>query len=346
MAGREVPPVLLEICGEAVRRGVTDIHLQSGLPAVFFVEGQLQPAAYGPLTADQCDELVLALLSAEARQRLESSGQAACLYAPPQGGRFRVHAYRQRDALAARLRVIRPVPPLHSLGLPPVLEQLAQRPAGLVVVGGLRGSGVTTTLAAMVDWIHRNLCRHILCIEDPPEYEHPPGKSLISQGRWSDLRHSNADVVVISDLDKERSLRRALRLASQGVLVLAGLNAKDVHSALQRLVSYAPNHELDEIYDRLAEVFEGIVVQQLVPATTGRVAATEVLLATPTIKNLIRENKRIQLYNAIQTGNKLGMHLMEQALFELIQAGKITPQVALDHCHYPEDLQRMLDHRR
>jgi len=342
---------------EVLDRRASDLHLTAGARPTIRVRGRLVPLEHLPvLTPRDTRELVYAILTNDQRQRLETDWQLDFAYAVPGHARFRVNAYHQRAALAAAFRLIPfEMPSIDDLGLPPVLHELARRPRGLVLVTGPTGSGKSTTLAAMIDEINRTREQHVLTIEDPIEFLHPHKRCLVNQrelgadtptfalGLKAALRQ-DPDVILIGELRDLETVGIALTAAETGHLVLATLHTQDAAQTVDRIIDVFPPEQQGQVRTQLAVALQGIVTQQLLPGADGtrRVAACEVLVPTPAVRNLVREGKTHQIPSALQTGAQAGMQTMDSALAALVRAGTVNARVALERSSTPEELRRLL----
>jgi twitching motility protein PilU len=298
------------------------------------------------------EALVREILDAEQQEQLRQHHSVDLAYSLPGVGRFRVNVYRQRGTLAFVARRVRTdIPSFEDLGLPEVLKDLVMRPRGLVLVTGPTGSGKSTTLAAMIDHRNTHYDGHIVTIEDPIEFLHPDKRSLVSQREVatdtpsfhhalrSALRQA-PDVLLIGEMRDRESADAALYFAETGHLVLSTLHTVNASQALERLLAFFPPDHTQEILHRLSITLEGIVSQRLVPRAdgAGRVAALEVLLATPRVRELVRRGDVGAIKQAIQAGAQEGMQTFDQALYDLVQRGLVTAEEALRHADSPNDL--------
>ncbi len=328
---------------EAVLAQASDIHLAVGIAPVFRINGNLIPTKYPPLMAADAEEILTAMTKPEQFVCLLDSGELDFAYAIAGLARFRVNAFRQRGVLAAAIRVVAgQVPTLEQLGYPAVLKTLARKPRGLVLVTGATGSGKSTTLAAMLDLINTERACHIITLEDPIEYLHNHKKSIVSQREISTDTRSFAsalraalredpDVILVGEMRDAETAGIAITAAETGHLVFATLHTSDAAQTIDRIIDTFPPHQQQQIRMQLALTLQGIVAQQLLMRRdgTGRVAALEILLAVPAVRNLIREGKTYQLLSVIQTGAKFGMQAMDTALRDLYQRDIVTFEEAL-----------------
>jgi twitching motility protein PilT len=348
----DVADVLLAV----LERRASDLHVCAGAPPTVRVRGRLQPLDFPALAPNDTRELVYAILSEDQRARLERDLQLDFAYAVPGVARFRVNAYRQRFALGAAFRLIpQDIPPLGSLGLPPVVEQLVEKPRGLVLVTGPTGSGKSTTLAAMLDVINRTRDEHIMTVEDPIEFLHAHRRCLVNQRELGSDATSFAaalraalrqdpDVILVGELRDLETISTALTAAETGHLVLATLHTQDAPQTIDRIVDVFPPQQQGQVRMMLSVALQGILTQQLLPTADGasRVVAVEALVPTPAVRNLIREGKTHQVHSTMQTGAAHGMQTMDAALAELVRAGRVTRELALARAGHPDELVRLL----
>lgn len=343
-----------------VERGASDLHLTVGLPPVLRINGKLVPTEFPRLSPDETKRLVYSILNDKQKEKFEKTWELDCSHGVRGFGRFRVNVYRQRGVVGACLRAISStIATREELHLPQCVEEVVNRPHGLILVTGATGAGKSTTLACMLDIINTQQTYHILTVEDPIEYIHPHKKSMINQRElgqdtlsWSHaLRgalREDPDVILVGEMRDQETIGGTLTAAETGHLVFSTLHTSDAAQTVDRVVDVFPPHHQQQIRVQLASVLEAVFSQQLIPHASGvgRVPAVEVMIANSAMRNLIREGKTHQIYNAIQTGAKVGMATMEQSLYELCCAKMITPEEALNHTMHPEDLRRMIEGAR
>jgi len=346
-----------ELLMEVIERNASDLHLTAGAHPTVRVRGRLLPLEDHPvLTTEQTREIVYSILTNDQRQRLETEWQIDFAYAIPERARFRVNAYYQRAAIGAAFRLIPfSIKTVDELGLPPVMHELARKPRGFVLVTGPTGSGKSTSLAAVVDEINETREEHIMTIEDPIEFLHGHKKCIVNQreigsdaqsfalGLKAALRQ-DPDVILVGEMRDLETIHTALTAAETGHLVFATLHTQDTPQTIDRIIDVFPASQQQQVRVQLSVALQGIVTQTLLPTAdgAGRVAACEVLLATPAIRNLIREGKTHQIYSSLQTGGNMGMQTMDAALATLVRAGKITAKLAESRSTTPEELRRLL----
>ncbi|MQU06561.1 type IV pilus twitching motility protein PilT [Pseudomonas helleri] len=327
---------IADLLAFSVKHGASDLHLSAGVAPMLRVDGEIQRSDLPVLTAAAVRELIHSVMNSAQRSAFESAHEADFSYAVPGLGRFRVNAFEQQRGAGAVFRSITSqVPSLEGLGLGEVFKGLCGLSQGLVLVTGATGSGKSTTLAAMIDHINATRQQHILTIEDPIEYLHAPRQCLINQREVHRDTHSVAaalrsalredpDVIMLGELRDLETIRLALTAAETGHLVLATLHTASAAKAVDRIIDVFAADEKAMVRTMLSESLQGVIAQTLVKRVGGgRVAAHEIMLATPAIRNLIRENKVAQMVSAIQTGAAAGMQTLEMSLKRLKENGLI-----------------------
>jgi twitching motility protein PilT len=342
---------------EVIERNASDLHLTAGAHPTVRVRGHLQGLEdYPVLTTERTREIVYSILTNDQRQRLETDWQIDFAYAIPGRARFRVNAYYQRGAIGAAFRLIPfSIKTVDQLGLPPVMHELARKPRGFVLVTGPTGSGKSTSLAAVIDEINETRAEHIMTVEDPIEFLHGHKKCIVNQreigadaqsfgaGLKAALRQ-DPDVILVGEMRDLETIHTALTAAETGHLVFGTLHTQDTPQTIDRIIDVFPASQQQQVRVQLSVALQGIITQQLLPTAdgAGRVAACEVLLATPAIRNLIREGKTHQIYSSLQTGANIGMQTMDAALATLVRSGKITQKLAESRSSTPDELRRLL----
>ncbi|MGE8344449.1 type IV pilus twitching motility protein PilT [Pseudomonas helleri] len=327
---------IADLLAFSVKHGASDLHLSAGVAPMLRVDGDIQRSDLPVLTPAAVRELIHSVMNSAQRSAFESAHEADFSYAVPGLGRFRVNAFEQQRGAGAVFRSITSqVPSLEGLGLGEVFKGLCGLSQGLVLVTGATGSGKSTTLAAMIDHINATRQQHILTIEDPIEYLHAPRQCLINQREVHRDTHSVAaalrsalredpDVIMLGELRDLETIRLALTAAETGHLVLATLHTASAAKAVDRIIDVFAADEKAMVRTMLSESLQGVIAQTLVKRVGGgRVAAHEIMLATPAIRNLIRENKVAQMVSAIQTGAAAGMQTLEMSLKRLKENGLI-----------------------
>jgi twitching motility protein PilT len=345
-----------EVLLQVMERDASDLHLTAGSPPMLRLHGKLQAMDYPKMTPQLTREVIYSILSNDQRQRLETDWQIDLAYSIPGKARFRVNAYMQRASLSAAFRLIpQHMPNLRELGLPQVLEDFTKKPRGFVLVTGPTGSGKSTTLAAMIDLINETRNEHILTIEDPIEFLHRHKRCIVNQrelgadsksfslGLKAALRQ-DPDVILVGEMRDLDTISTALTAAETGHLVFATLHTQSAPQTIDRVIDVFPAHQQDQVRVQLSVALMGVMTQQLLPTAdgSGRVVASEVLVPTPAVRNLIREGKTHQIPSAMQTGSSVGMQTMDAALAGLIRAGKISQRLAEQRSSTPEELRRLL----
>ena len=346
-----------DILKTTVARGASDLHLTVGLPPMLRIAGRLTPTEYPRLMPEMIKRLVYSILNDKQKEKFEKEWELDCSHGVRGFGRFRVNLFKQRGVVGAALRAIpSSIPSREELNLPPIVDDIVKRPHGLILVTGATGMGKSTTLACMLDKINNTKAVHIITIEDPIEYIHPHKKAMVNQRElgydtqtWTNALRStlreDPDVILVGEMRDLETIGGALTAAETGHMVFSTLHTSDAAQTVDRIIDVFPPHQQVQIRVQLSGVLEAVISQQLIPHVSGvsRVPACEVLIATSGLRNLIREGKSHQIYNALQTGAKQGMQTMEQSLYELYVASQITYDEAMNHTMHPEDLQRMLE---
>ncbi|MFZ4668079.1 MAG: type IV pilus twitching motility protein PilT [Microthrixaceae bacterium] len=332
--------------------GATDLHLAAGTPPRVRIDGRLLgvPEA-APLDVGTVRAMIDGLLTPEEQQAFDAERQLDFAFSWADTARFRVNAFHQLDRPAMALRLIpSEIPTPEQLGLPAVVGQLLNKPYGLVLVTGPTGSGKSTTLASMIGWINQNKPVHILTVEDPVEYVHPPAMALVNQrevgqdaATFEDALRAalreDPDVVLVGEMRDLESIALTLTLAETGHLVFATLHTNDTAQTIDRIIDVFPPAQQEQVRTQLSMALQAVLAQRLVPRVGGgRVAAYEILMGTPAVTNLIREGKVRQIRNVLATGSRDGMQVLEQHLGQLVAAGVITLEEAMAVSVHPEDI--------
>jgi twitching motility protein PilT len=340
---------------DALRLGASDLHVTVGVPPMVRVNGKVQPLDYPPFTPNRTREILYDILTDDQRQRLESEWELDFAYTLPRTARFRVNVYFQRGSMGAAFRTIpHEIKSFNELGLPKTIEDMTEKPRGLVLVTGPTGSGKSTTLASMIDKINSERHEHIMSVEDPIEFLHRHKKCIVNQREVNQdtksfaraLKHvlrQDPDVILVGEMRDLETIHLAVSAAETGHLVFGTLHTQDAPQTVDRIIDVFPAHQQAQIRTQLANALEGIVTQTLLPRRDGkgRVVACEILVPTPGVRNLIREGKNHQIYSAMQTGGKFGMQTMDAALVDLMRRGLISREEAEKRSSNPEEMNRL-----
>ncbi len=353
MQGQPRIEILLE---EVIKKKASDLHIQVGLPPMLRIDGALLPVTGADaLSEEGVEALVFAILDEDQKQILLKDKEFDFSFAFGELGRFRVNAFHERGNLAAALRLIpNEILTIEQLALPEVVNKFADYPRGLVLVTGPTGSGKSTTLAALIHKINTERSAHIVTIEDPIEFTHKSDKSVIVQREVhydtysfsaalrSSLRQ-DPDVVLLGEMRDLETIAAAITIAETGHLVFATLHTNSAAQSIDRMIDVFPPHQQPQIRAQLSNILMAICAQRLVPSIGGgRVAAAELLIATPAVRNIIREGKSHQLEAVIQTGAEYGMASMDKTLVNLIHNGTITYEEARNVAVDIEELDRLM----
>ena len=341
-----------------IQVGASDIHITVGRPVMYRIDGVLRPTD-GPLLQPKDTQALGEVMYANNQRlvnELNETGETDFAYALPGHGRFRVNVFHQRGSIGMVLRLLPfDVPDPNKLGIPQEVLNLCNRKRGLVLVTGPTGSGKSTTLAAMIDKVNTEYPKHIITLEDPIEYTHEHKKSVVNQRELgndtvsyaSALRaalRQDPDVILVGEMRDLETISTAITAAETGHLVFSTLHTNSAASTIDRIIDVFPPHQQEEIRIQLANVLEGVIAQQLLPKAggKGRVAAMEIMFATPAIKNLIREGKSFQLPSQIQMNRKMGMILMDDKLYELYTSGMIDRENCMEFAQDVNSMKRRI----
>lgn len=347
---------ILELLKIGTEKRASDIHIAVDAPPILRVDGKLIPLKMKPLNPKETKELVYKTLPSTLIDELERKGEVDASLSYKGVGRLRVNAYKQCRFYAMALRLIPfEIPNFESLGLPTVVKELTKLSRGLILVTGPSGSGKSTTLAAMIDLINNERCCHIITLEDPIEYIHMHKKSIVHQREIGTDTHSFAsglraalrqdpDVILVGEMRDLETISTALTAAETGHLVLSSLHTLGSANTIERIIDIFPPFQQHQVRIQLSNVLQAIISQQLLPKSNGegRIAAVEVMITTPAIRNLIREEKVHQIDTAIQTGAKYKMQTMENSILELYRKGLITKETVLMQSVSKEHLMQIL----
>ncbi len=348
---------LLEL---TVNMGASDLHISNGLPPIVRVDGKLLRTDYPPLTSDDVESLIFPMLSNEQRRTLEQQWELDLSYGIHGLGRFRVNVYKDKGCYAAAFRTITStIPNFDSLGLSSIVKKITEKPRGLILVTGPTGSGKSTTLAAMIDYINENRSEHILIIEDPIEFVHPSKKCIVHQRELGQDTRSFAnalksalredpDIILVGEMRDLETISLALTAAETGHLVMGTLHTASASQTIDRIIDVFPEAQQQQIRVQLSGSLLAVLSQTLLPrleddgvTKRGRVMAQEIMVVNSAIANLIREGKTAQIYSAIQTGAQYGMQTLETSLKELYLRSQISLEDALLKSQRPEEFKRL-----
>ncbi|CAB4884427.1 MAG: PilT/PilU family type 4a pilus ATPase [Actinobacteria bacterium] len=352
-AGIELDELLLHL----LERGGSDLHLTLKAPPMIRVRGDLEPVSgFSPLTGTQLQDCLYSILTERQKQRFEETKELDLAYELAGAARFRVNLFQQRGTIGGVLRAIPwEIKPLEALNMPEVIAGFADLPRGLVLVTGPTGSGKSTTLAAIIDRANRTRKAHIMTIEDPVEFVHQHRMSVVNQREVGDdtlsfanaLKHAlreDPDIILVGEMRDLETIAIALTAAETGHLVFGTLHTSSAGSTIDRIIDVFPPGQQAQIRTQVAASIQAVVCQTLCKTSDGRgrVAATEVLVATPAVRNLIRESKLQSIPSTLQTGSRFGMHTLNQNLAELVTSGTITYETAREKCSDASELHQLL----
>ena len=339
-----------------VEKGGSDLHLVVAAPPLVRIDGQLLPQDYPELSPTGLQELLYEILTEKQKEDFENNLELDFSYAIEGIARFRGNVVYQRGTIGAVFRAVPfSVPNIDELGLPPGVKEICQQNRGLVLVTGPTGSGKSTTLAAMINYINRHRRVNIVTVEDPIEFLHKHDMATVKQREVGDDTHSFAnalrhvlrhdpDVILVGEMRDLESISIALTAAETGHLVFSTLHTQTASLTINRIVDVFPSEQREQVRQQLATSLRGVISQQLLPAAEerGRVAAIEFMVDSNAVTNMIREGKEHQLYSVIQTSQASGMQTMDQALVELYRSGKITYEYAMSYSVDKKEMERML----
>ncbi len=350
---------LFDLLRLMIEKGASDLHITTGSPPRLRIAGRLVPVEGSPsLTPENTKELCYSILTESQKHKFEENNELDLSFGIKGLSRFRANIFLQRGAVAGAFRAIPfNIKTFQELGLPDVVEELIKKPHGLILVTGPTGSGKSTTLATMIDRINSERESHIVTVEDPIEFLHNHKKCLINQREVNSdtFSFSNAlkyilrqdpDVVLIGEMRDLETIEAAIRISETGHLTFATLHTNSAVQTINRIIDVFPPHQQEQIRVQLSFVLEGIISQRLMTRQDGqgRVLALEILVPTPAIRNLIREDKLHQIYSMMQTGQtRSGMQTMNQSLYELYTKGLISQEDAINYSPVPEEMNQMLN---
>jgi len=344
----------------AIQKRASDLHLTYDTPPVLRIDGKLILTEKDSLSREELKKMIYSILTDSQKEKFERDRELDFSLALSGLDRFRVNVHMQRGAVEAAFRRIPLfIPNMSELGLPPVIADLARKPNGLVLLTGPTGTGKTTTLASIINLINEEKEALIILIEDPIEYVHFNKKAIIKQREvFSDTLsfaealkrclRQDPDIIVVGEMRDLETIQTALTAAETGHLVLATLHTPDAPQTIERIIDVFPPHQQTQVKLQLASALQGVVSQLLLPRADGdgRVLATEIMIATPGVRNLIREQAIEQIPTAIQTGSSYGMHTMDKSLQKLYQDGVITHEVALNHVKNIEEFNQLISRKK
>jgi twitching motility protein PilT len=339
-----------------VEKKASDLHLTTGVPPMLRIDGEIVPTQYEKLSPEVCQRLVYSLLTDSQKEKFEATNDLDLSFGIKGIGRVRMNVFRQRNSVGSALRSIsQKILSFEEINLPPVVYELMKLQKGLVLVCGPTGSGKSTTLASMINYLNENRTGHIVTIEDPIEYVHVHKNCIVNQrevgadtGTFASalkyVLRQDPDIILVGEMRDLETISAALTIAETGHLVFATLHTTDAAASVNRIIDVFPPHQQYQIRSQLSLVLQAVFCQQLLPhvSGTGRVLATETLVVTPAIRNLVREMKIEQIALAMQTGGKFGMQTMNQSLYDLYTKRMVSYQAALEASGDAEDFKRIL----
>lgn len=349
-----------ELLQKVVELGASDLHIKVGSPPVVRIDGELSELDEPVCTPEDTKDYAASLMSEKQIRRFSETNEIDFAYSGPNVGRYRINVYRQRGSISIALRqVVTRVPDFRELNLPPVVQKLALEPRGMVLVTGTTGSGKTTTLAAMIDHINRNLRRHIVTIEDPIEILHKDNKCIINQREvgldtenystaLKYVLRQDPDIILIGEMRDQETVRTALTAAQTGHFVLSTLHTIDVAETVNRIIDFFPLYQQKQVRIMLAGSLRGIISQRLLPRADGlgRVPAVEVMCMTGRIRDLILDpGQTHNIRTAVEEGDFYGMQTFDQSLLGLYEQGLVTFEDAEAVASSPHDFRLMVQAR-
>lgn len=347
-----------QLLEEMVRRGCSDLHITAGVPPIFRIDGKLLPSEHEILKPQITEQLAYSLMNDAQKKKFEQDKELDLSFGIPGLSRFRANAYLQRGCVALAIRTIPfDIRSFKELALPPVIAELTQRPKGLVLVTGPTGCGKSTTLAAMIEKVNEDRKAHVITIEDPIEYVFAHKKCIVNQRQIGSDTHTFAnalkyalredpDVVMIGEMRDLETISAALVISETGHLTLATLHTNSAAESIHRIIDVYPAHQQPQVRAQLAFVIEAVITQQLLPKINGgRVVALEIMVATPAIRAMIRDDKVHQIQSLIQAGQKYGMQTMNQSLHHLYTTRQISLETGMSSARDPDELRRMIEQK-
>jgi len=345
-----------EILRVFFQKGASDLHMTTGAPPMFRIDGEMIPSEFERLTPESVQQLVYSILTDSQKERFERENELDAAFGVEGMGRIRMNIFRQRGTVAAALRnVPSKIPSFEELGLPDAVNQIVKFPKGLVLVTGPTGSGKSTTLAAMIDYLNEHRRGHIVTVEDPIEFIHRHKSCIVNQREVGHDTNSFAaalkyvlrqdpDIILVGEMRDLETTSTALVASETGHLVFGTLHTTDCVQTINRIIDIFPPHQQSQIRAQISFVLQSVLSQQLLPRaySGGRVLAAEVLMLTPAVRNLIREEKVHQIYSSMQTSAEAGMITMNKALVELYKKQMVTYNEIFARTLDPKDLERMV----
>ncbi len=345
-----------ELLEDMVARGASDLHLTAGLPPQYRVDGSIESSDYAVLTGEDTRRLAYSILNEEQKKRFENDRELDLSFGVQGISRFRANVFIQRGVTSMAIRQIPyEIHSFEALGLPQVCRDLINRSQGLILVTGPTGSGKSTTLATMVDTINRSRSGHIITIEDPIEYVHQHKKCIVNQrevnndtktfgGALKYVLRQDPDVILIGEMRDRETIAAALTIAETGHLALATLHTNSTFESVNRIIDVFPAEQQNQVRSQLSFCLSGVITQQLIPRAkgSGRVLSLEIMICTPAVKAMIRDNKTHQIYGIIQAGQKYGMQTMNQSLYQAYENRWISREEALGRSMDQSELLQMM----
>ena len=337
----------------------SDLHLQADSPPIFRINGRLIPLKTETVTSEDIESAICAIMTPEQKETFLKTKHLDFAYALKKIGRFRVNAFRQRGCAGAVMRAIpENISSIDELSLPPIVKEIASKPNGLVLITGRTGSGKSTTLAAIIDYINSSRNSHIITIEDPIEFVHKNKSCIINQRELGtdtrsfsaalrDALREDPDVILVGEMRDLETISLAVTAAETGHLVLATLHTNSASETIDRVIDVFPPHQQEQIRSQLAATLRAVISQNLLQRIdgSGRVAAFEIMMGNTPIRSLIKEGKNHQLYATIQIGRNAGMQTMDASLADLIQRGIVSEEEAINHAVDSTSFKLMLKSR-
>ncbi len=344
-----------ELVMNAREKKCSDVHISSGIPTAFRVNGKLTECGFD-ISSDEAEEMIFSLINEKQKKELEDGNDLDFAFETPDGCRQRVNVFKYKGRVAATIRLLNDyIPTLAELKLPDVLQTLADEPRGLILVTGPTGSGKSTTLAAMINHINHTRYEHILTVEDPIEYVYKQDKATIHQREvGGDVKsfaaalrsalREDPDIILVGEMRDYETISAAVTAAETGHLVMSTLHTIGAAQTIDRIIDSCPPEKQNQIRTQLSSIVKGVITQSLIPKAdgSGRIAATEILVGTDAACNLIRENKCHQLNTVMQSGKGLGMHTLNNDLAKLVVGGVITGENAMKVSPDKSDLQQYI----